>query len=372
MTEQSDRRLAVEVSGSRVKFGPHLSIEIQRTLRIPQNHQVHGLPAGLGAFPVRRVEDVDAPEDMRARGGIVVPVYEREALWLRFKGHTWHPTALQVAAGMVNAVSGKAWEGGEGVPEPLTSKDHENGQNYMVVPPQPWLDGIVIQEGQIRQFIAARLGQGVTVEAQVTGEEKFGGIQLIAFDAVAGRFPDTDPSPPPFFDDRSATLGGGGMMKGGGGPMSFDAGITRSAMRGPSGQSIGATSMGLGAGGRMRQKIYTDPYGIATWDLAALGRCFIHLVSAEDWRAITGEEPPKTPCTRAEYERNGIPWFELSDEGAEAVAGGENLGAVKTVAEMDKDKGTAPIPADVEDLHVEPGKVKNLGDPTKAVSDRAW
>lgn len=48
----------------------------------------------------------------------------------------------------------------------------------MAVPNQPWLDGSKAGEGIIRQFVAAPLGGGVTVEAQVTGEESLGGRQL--------------------------------------------------------------------------------------------------------------------------------------------------------------------------------------------------
>ena len=37
------------------------------------------------------------------------------------------------------------------------------------------------------------LGMGYTVEAQVTGEETFGGIQILVYEPRAGRFPDQPP-----------------------------------------------------------------------------------------------------------------------------------------------------------------------------------
>jgi hypothetical protein len=47
-----------------------------------------------------------------------------------------------------------------------------------VVPEQPWLDGIACGEGDIKQFVATRMGKGYTVEAQVTGQEFHGGLQF--------------------------------------------------------------------------------------------------------------------------------------------------------------------------------------------------
>ena len=32
-----------------------------------------------------------------------------QALWLSFTGHHWHPTALKIGIGRVNAISGKRW-----------------------------------------------------------------------------------------------------------------------------------------------------------------------------------------------------------------------------------------------------------------------
>jgi hypothetical protein len=40
----------------------------------------------------------------------------------------------------------------------------------MVSPEQPWLDGFAIEKGVIRQFVAIPLGNGYSVEEQVTGD----------------------------------------------------------------------------------------------------------------------------------------------------------------------------------------------------------
>ena len=86
------------------------------------------LPPGLGAFPLRLVRDYASrvPAGWAARGGVFLPMYQREAMWLSFAGA---PHALKVGVGKVCAVSGERWSDG------LRAAP----QNYVVVGPQPWL-----------------------------------------------------------------------------------------------------------------------------------------------------------------------------------------------------------------------------------------
>lgn len=144
-----------------------ITVSFQRTLRIPE-HDVHALPPGLGRFPLRRVVDYPktAPAEWLEKGGVMLPVYQREAMWLSFSGDV--PAALKIGVGKVCAVSGKPWS------DTLSQQP----QNYVAVPLQPWLDGINSGDGTVRQFVAVRHGLGATVEGQVTGEETHGGVQL--------------------------------------------------------------------------------------------------------------------------------------------------------------------------------------------------
>ena len=82
--------------------------------------------------------------------------------------------------GGINVISG----------EPPHNGLKADPQDYIVCPDQPWLDGINTGHGSIRQFVAMPLGKGYTVEAALTGTEKFGGIQLTVFEPKPGRFPD--------------------------------------------------------------------------------------------------------------------------------------------------------------------------------------
>jgi hypothetical protein len=296
------------LEGDRLRLGARLSISFQRTLRIPDDGQTYPLPPGLGAFPVRRVADFAnrVPEAWREDDGFFIPMYQREALWLGFAAAAWKPNAVKVGVGMVNAVSGAAWD------ETL----HDDEQDYVVCPDQPWLDGINAGDGYIRQFVAMPLGLGYTVEGQLTGSEEFGGIQLLVYEPKPGRFPDEPPPP-----DPSPT----GM------PLSLSA---------PAG---GPTAeMGLAVGGRMKQKIYPDAYGCETWDQQNRQCSFVHIVNSEQYEAITGEKTPTTPVNAETYTRYGLPWFELYDEHAGDLAAAERLREVKSIKARDEERGTSP------------------------------
>ena len=74
--------------------------------------------------------------------------------------------------------------------------------------------------------------------------------------------------------------------------------------------------MGLGAGGRMRQEVYADDRPLADYDESGARRVFVHLCSAAQWAAITGEVPPPTPVDRDAYVSAGLPWFDYYDADA--------------------------------------------------------
>jgi hypothetical protein len=162
--------LAVRTHGDRLRIG-ELEVAFERTLRIPDDGNTYPLPPGLGAFPIRKVEDYAerVPQSWREKGGVFIPMYQREALWMSF--HRPQLMAVKVGVGKVDALSGRRWN------ERLTKRP----QNYLVCPDQPWLDGINAGDGFIRQFVAMPLGMGYTVEGQITGQEEEGGIQIKAF-----------------------------------------------------------------------------------------------------------------------------------------------------------------------------------------------
>jgi hypothetical protein len=303
--------LKVTVKQDMLHFGDGLSMRFMRTLRIPDDGKTYPLPPGLGHFPIRKVADYAerVPEAWREHGGVFIPMYQREALWISFHGRHWKPNAAKIAIGKVNAISGEVWH------EELRKDE----KDYVVCPPQPWLDGINAGEDMIRQFVAMPLGMGYTVEAQVTGKEEFGGIQMIVYEPKAGKFPD---EPPAYERGERARL--------------------MSMMAPPAPAAAAGAEMGLGAGGKMKQKIYPDPHGIETWDAENYGRVFVHIVNSMMYRQITGEEPPPTPVTAQSYAQHKLPWFDLYDEQMGDVDAPETLKGVKSIKEMDAEKGFSP------------------------------
>ena len=153
-------------------------ITFQRTLRIPDDNRDYPLPPGLGAFPLRHVDDhLDTtPAAWGRHGGVFLPMYQAEAMWLNF--NTAYPMAIKVAAGKIDAVTGEPW----------TNDLSEQPQNYLAVPDQPWLDGFCVEKGLIRQFVAMPLGEGYTAEEQLTGEARHGGLQIVVYPMQAPRY----------------------------------------------------------------------------------------------------------------------------------------------------------------------------------------
>jgi hypothetical protein len=300
------------------------SIEFQRTLRIPDDGRDYPLPPGLGRFPLCHVDDHASrvPPTWIRHGGVMLPMYQSEALWLNFNGH--YPMAVKVAAGKIDAVTGEAWT--EGL--------HRHPQDYVVVPDQPWLDGYCVERGTIRQFVAMPLGAGYTAEEQLTGSAEFGGVQLLVYPMKREVWEKRQRRAEHFVYSEDA-----------------DARYSNLA------RSAGPSDMGLAPGGRMRQEIYDDPYDPDDWDVACSSRCFVHLANSLAWRAVTGTNPPTTPPTAEEYTRQGLPWFDYYGGDVEVLGGSSKLASLKSVFQMGKDKGDVPLP---ENQSVEPTNVVHL------------
>src|SRR5678816_4161076 len=100
------------------------------------------LPPGLGSFPLRHIDDYGrrVPAGWLKRGGVLLPMWQSEALWLNFgtryirERGTSYPFAIKVATGKISAITGEKWQAGLS----------RNPQAYMVVPEQPWLDGYCV------------------------------------------------------------------------------------------------------------------------------------------------------------------------------------------------------------------------------------
>jgi hypothetical protein len=161
----------------------NLEIAFNRTLRVPEDGTIYGPPALFSPFPLIRTQDLGPSSDprLRKKGGLVIPLYQREALALSFVGASpsfLHEKvsadfAIKIYTGSVNTVTGASQQQGE-----------SNTQDYVIVPVQPRLDGFLVRAGVVKQFVSMPLGSEYTAEGQVTGKELVGGLQML----IAPRF----------------------------------------------------------------------------------------------------------------------------------------------------------------------------------------
>ncbi len=326
-------------------------IHFQRTLRIPDDGKHYPLPPGLGRFPLEHVEDYAnrIPRAWSERGGVMLPLYQAEAMWIAFaRAGESYPCAIKIAAGKINAVSGKSWK-----PE-FDSADHD----YVVVPEQPWLDGFCVAKDVIRQFVAMPLGAGYSVEEQITGKPEHGGLQVLVYPMKKERYE-------PIRIAREAARRERAQSRAR--MYCVDASSMSMGRRRMAAAPAPAQAMALAAGGRMTQQIYKDPYGLEAWDQTVSSRCFVTLIDAVGWREITGASPPTRPPTAADYCKAGLPWFDYYAADLEALGGAAALTKVKSVAEMAAEKGEQVLGPDGD---VDPATVIALG-PGKTKQQKA-
>jgi len=315
---------SIRIDRDRVEIVGRLAISFQRTLRIPDDGQVYPLPPTLGTFPLHSVSDYPALSSHlggSSEAVVFIPMVQREALWLSFEALAGLPVAVKVGVGEVNALTGTPWQ--EGL--------QSNPQDYLVCPLQPWLDGINSGDGEIRQFTAMPLGQGYTVEGQITGAEQVGGIQILIYSPLAGKI-----KPRPARPDLSDPT----IMK-------------WSAVAEP------IQSMGLAPGGRISQKIYPDPYGLDVWDLSSVARLRVLIIDSRQYQQISGNPAPASPVSAKTYSEYGFPWFSLYDEAKEDIPPAEALAQLKSVSQVDQSRG---LPAGQEELppQINPGQIRKI------------
>ena len=334
----------LKLSGDTLKFtfpethpDAELTITFVRTLRIPDDDKTYPLPPGLGTFPLQHVDDhrERVPAKWLEHGGVMLPMYQAEALWIKFsskhvrKRGVPYPFAVKIGTGKISAITGDEWV-------KVMRED-----DYCVVPEQPWIDGYAVEDDQVRQFVAAPLGAGFTAEEQFTGKADHGGIQIEVYPMDFLTFDKKHPK-----QKEHKTRGGGVVCRGGvTSPNSITFSDSMGALRGAS------ATMGIGAGGKMKQEIFKDPHGMDVWQRSQKTRCFIHLANSMAWEAITEKKAPATPVTADVYTRQGYPWFDYYDESQEALGGTDKLKSLKSIMELGFQKGMPLLP---ENTSVDP------------------
>ena len=268
-----------------VEPGAKLAISFQRSLRVPLNGQSYPLPITIGQFPVRHVEDYPGTlsAQTQRRGGVILPMWQAEALWIRFQNLSTStpvfPFAVKVAAGKVNVLTGQPWH-------PALK---QAPQDYVVCPEQRWLSGFAFGDGPPRQFVAHPLGTGHSAEELITSRAEWGGIQISVLPLRAEAWAAKRPQWEELLRQRKAEEDEAYSV----------AFMLRSS-----------PTMGLAPGGFSYQRVPDDFFDVSDWDLSVASRVFVTLVHSKDWEKITGESAPAPP-TAKRYKQNRLPWLEV-------------------------------------------------------------
>lgn len=306
-------------------------------------------------MPIHRVEDYahKVPKKWLQEGGYFLPLHQKEALFLEFQGPKWHPTIAKVCVGRVNAVSGKSYS------EKLSSSP----QDYVVIPDQKWLDGINYGAGIVRQFVAMPLGQGYTIEAQITDEETHGGFQIVVFDAMENRFPDRDPSIDAaiLYKEEMARKRKEEPAVLYSSPTPIQSDVSFSIGRAT--PSL-AKEMGIAAGGNIKQIIHPDNYGLETWSIECMRGLTIHLVNSLVYKSITGEDPPPSPITAQQYEKARIPWYSHYDETVSPVKPPSVFKRILGVMAIEKRRGISEKQSDTS-IEINDELIRSIKTPSK-------
>lgn len=372
--------------GSKVPQG--LEISFHRTIRVPDNEQVSQLPPSLGSFPLYKTQDYASslPQDMVEKGGVFFPMYQKEAMWIRFKANA--PFMIKIYCGGVNAVSGEhSNEDAETKQRRLRlAQKGESIQDYVVVPSQLWLDGVAVKPSVVRQFVAMPLGQGYSVEAQLTGKEVIGGLQFEVTPALCEPKDRRNPRPPrPLgdfhicirtltgkiivmpcspedtldsimigiqeeegipFDDQRLIFGGRQLQ-----PERTVAayGIQNKSTLHLVGRLSGGgpgpgQQLGLSAGGMIKQEIRQDTYGPAKWIRGLTLTIPVQILNSAVFRQVTGTEPPDCPISAKTYAKAGFPFFELFEEKPSNISGADAFRSLQSINNIDMARGLAKRP----------------------------
>jgi hypothetical protein len=297
----------------------NIEVVFHRTVRVPDGRQPSNLPPSLGRmdlYPIAKYAK-RCPENWE-KESYFLALHETEAMWMSFRSLA-HPVAMLVGAGGINALTGEKL----GI---TLEKD-----NYLVAPPQPWLDGWKDKDGTVYQFVATafKKGKGITVAEQLMGEESKTGAIGIAF---------FNPKDPSMLKVKHTPVQGHTLSMTDDNfkwTMSEFTALFSSASVKPAAAAPKPSAaleglfhfmdkartmfdeMGIGRGGKIIQKIYPDPHGVNIWEQSPCATLACYLVNAEVFEEITGEKIPR-PVASENY--SGA-WFGLQDKAEADVAG---------------------------------------------------
>ncbi|KAI1456079.1 hypothetical protein F4805DRAFT_468314 [Annulohypoxylon moriforme] len=374
----------VKDDGINVRFVPDvpgtyheqdLDISFRRTIRVPDNAGESKLPPDLGQFPLFKVRDYAhrLPPEMTAKGGVFMPMYQKEAMWINFEAKS--PFTIKIYAGGVNVISGEHHAEDAQIKSRRFERIKRGKwiQDYIVVPPQRWLDGIAVSPDVVRQFVAMPTSQGYSVEAQLTGKEVVSGLQFEITPAIPLR--KSKPTPSGDFFIVVKTITGKSLEIGC--SLSDTIESIKNAIQDregipPDQQQLIAPGrqledkrtladyeiskgsivvlvlnlrgggmpvpMAIAAGGKIKQKIEKDTTRPNTWLKDQTITIPVQILNSAAFYRVTGRNPPPSPIDASIYAEAGLPFFDMYEEDS-GIAG--DFEVVKSINQIEQDRGIA-------------------------------
>jgi ubiquitin len=298
---------------------------------------------------------------------------------------------IKIYVGGVNAISGEPAVEDAATKLRRQKKRAEKCslQDYVVVPGQLWLDSIATSDGKVRQFVAMPFGSGHSVEAQVTGQDRGGGINIEIT-------PYKERSPPPatrrYKSKTSVPPNSGGpkvqiyvktltgktitiniretdtidMLKD---DIQNKEGIPPDQQRlvfaGKQLEDIGTLAdydiedestvhlilrlrgggnppeeMSVAAGGLIHQVIHPDQKGDEWLKHPTVFN--VQILNSAVYRAVTGTAPPNRPLDARDYEDAGMPFYKVYEEPS-GISGDFEM--IRSIGQIDEDMDGVVTPA---------------------------
>ncbi|KAH7186038.1 uncharacterized protein B0J16DRAFT_372763 [Fusarium flagelliforme] len=364
-----------------------LRIAFKRTIRVPDNYASNELPPELGNFPIFKVDEYadKLPISMAQKGGVFLPIHQG-SLVVDFMSINRY--AIKISVGGINVISGEP-----AVPNAASTLRRRNlieqgksVQDYVVVGNngQYWLDGLVVEPGKVRQFVAMPIGTGHSVKAQMTGQEATAGIHFevtrldlkprvielpeinhdnkinFTMKLLTGKHiplvasHDTSVEGLKYLIelregipiDQQRLVCEGRELEDGKTLQSYniaDRSVVHVALRLRGGWLPPKVEMSIAAGGLINQGIVKLPRGDYQKTFPVTFN--VQILNSTSFQHVTGKTPPQSPISAETYADAGYPFFSMYEEPITTISGDfEGLKSVAQVDEVNEESMPADMP----------------------------